>query len=123
MRQRLFAGGRIVLPVLLLTLAGGIAAQEELRRPEEQLAAIYSLRVQLEIEQRTLDDSLQRHSDLARFREEARLRVVERSRDDDAAVDGRERATADDVLEIEQKVERAEQDLETLVREGRVLRT
>jgi hypothetical protein len=122
MRQRLFADSRIVLPVLLLTLAGGVAAQEELRRPEEQLAAIYSLRVQLEIEQRTLDDSMQRHSDLARFREEARLRVVELYKELDAAVEGRERATADDVLELEQKVERAQQDLELLVREGRLLR-
>lgn len=122
MRERLFADSRIILPVLLLTLAGGVAAQEELRRPEEQLAAIYSLRVQLEIEQRTLDDSMQRHSDLARFREEARVRVVELYSELDAAVEGRERATEDDVLELEQKVERAQQDLETLVREGRLLR-
>jgi hypothetical protein len=117
------AGIGIALPLMLLTLAGWASAQEELRRPEEQLAAIYTLRVQLEIEQRTLDDSLQRHSDLARVREEARLRVVALYEDLDAAVDGREPASHDEVVEIEQKVERAEQDLETLVREGRILRT
>ncbi len=122
MRKRSFAGARMVLPVVLLTLAGGVRAQESLRRPEEHLAALYSLRVQLEIEQRTLDESLQRHNDLARLREEARLRVATLYKPLDAVVEGREESTPEDVLELEQKVERAEQGLETLVREGRLLR-
>jgi hypothetical protein len=123
MRQRPNTNGRIALSGILLLFAGGAAAQEELRRPEEQLAAIYSLRVQIEIEQRTLDDSLQRHNDLVRFREEARQRVVVLYEDLDAAVEGREQATTDQIVELEKKVERAEQDLEALVREGRLLRT
>jgi hypothetical protein len=122
MIERSFAGACRALPALLLLLAGGTAAQDDLRRPEEQLAAIYSLRVQLEIEQRMLDDALQRHNDLARSREETRLRVAALSKELDAAVEGRQEASPEQVMELEQKVERAEQDLERLVREGRLLR-
>lgn len=122
MRQRPYRPGRVALSGMLLLLAGAASGQDELRRPEEQLAAIYSLGVQLEIEQRTLDDSMQRHSDLARSREEARQRVVELYEELDAAVEGREQATTEQVVAIEKKVERAEQDLEALVREGRLLR-
>jgi hypothetical protein len=122
MRKRRLACVHVVLPVVLLSLAGGVRAQESLRRPEEQLAAIYALRVHLEIEQRTLDESLQRHIDLARLREEAQHRVATLYTDLDAVVEGREESTPEDVLELEQKVERAEQGLETLVREGRLLR-
>ena len=48
----------IAFAACLLASAAGAAAQD-LKRPEEQLAAIYALRIQLEVEQKLYDDDLQ----------------------------------------------------------------
>ncbi len=75
MRTVRLVGLATVLLAVALVDTGGSRGQN-LRRPEEQLAAIYTLRVQLEIEQRQLDTALQRHSDVARARARARDRVA-----------------------------------------------
>ncbi len=106
----------------LLTIASA-AAQEELRRPEEQLAAIYALRVQLEIEQREIDGALQRHNVLARQRSEARQRVIRLYVELDAMVDGRVQASREEIIDRERDVAGAEEAVVTLVREGRAVRS
>ena len=64
------AGGRANRIAAGMALAGILAASgasaQDLKRPEEQLAAIYALRVQLDIEQRRLDEVLREHGDNAR---------------------------------------------------------
>ncbi len=103
-------------------LAPPRSAAQDLKRPEEQLAAIYALRVQLEIDQRRLDVALQHHGDNARAREEARERVARLYDDLDGMVSGRAKADPALIAAREQDVARAEVDLEQLTREGRAIR-
>lgn len=107
----------------LACLAPAPLAAQDLKRPEEQLAAIYSLKVQLEIEQRRLDDALQRYSVQGRAREEVRARVARIYDDLDAMVEGRAEPDPDLVLAREDEVLKAEQELEALTRLGREIRS
>ena len=114
--------------VLLALLAASLLLQaqhlpgQDLTRPEEQLAAIYSLKVQLEIEQRRLDDALQRYNDQAHAREEARARLARLYDDLDSMVQGR--TDADRVLmqEREEEIMKVEQAVEASTQETRRLR-
>jgi hypothetical protein len=95
---------------------------QDLKRPEEQLAAIYSLKVQLEIEQRRLDDALQRYSDQARAREEARGRLTRLYDELDAMVQGRADADSALMQAREEEIMKVEQTVEALTQETRRLR-
>ncbi len=106
-----------VAGALLLAPAAPGRAQD-LKRPEEQLAAIYSLKVQLEIEQKQLDDALQHHADISRAREEARARVVRIYQDLDAMVEGRQDGDADTIRLREEQILKGEQEVESLTRES-----
>ncbi len=106
---------------ILLGLSPALRAQD-LKRPEEQLAAIYSLKVQLEIEQRRLDDALQRHSDQARAREDARSRLQRLYDDLDGMVEGRAPGDAALILAREQDIQKIEQEVEALTGETRRIR-
>lgn len=106
----------------LTCLASAPAVAQDLKRPEEQLAAIYSLKVQLEIEQRRLDEALQRYSERARAREEARHRVARIYEDLDAMVEGRAEPDPELILVREEEALRAEQEVEALTRIGRQIR-
>ncbi len=110
-----------VLAAAILAPARPYRAQD-LKRPEEQLAAIYSLKVQLEIEQRRLDDALQRYGEQARTREEARGRLARLYDDLDAMVQGR--ADADQALmqSREDEIMKVEQTVEALTQETRRIR-
>jgi hypothetical protein len=115
---------RLIIPtaaILLLAAAGRVASQD-LKRPEEQLAAIYALRVQLEIEQKALDDDLQSHSEVARKREEARARLRTLYEALDAMVEGREDSDPEQIESKELEIARTEQETERLTREARELR-
>jgi len=106
--------------LFLLSHAAGRA--QDLKRPEEQLAAIYSLKVQLEIEQKRLDDALQRQSQRSRTREEARARVVRLYQELEAMVEGRQEGDPDTIQSREEEILKGEQEVEALAREGRQLR-
>jgi hypothetical protein len=113
--------GRLALLAVLAALAPGIGAQD-LKRPEEQLAAIYSLKVQLEIEQRRLDDALQRHTEQARAREEARSRLQRLYGELDAMVEGRAEGDADLIQAREDDIQKAELEVMALSAETRRVR-
>lgn len=100
----------------------GPAAAQDLKRPEEQLAAIYALRIQLEIEQVQLDAALQRYAAVAPAREETRARVRRLSEELDDMVQGRAEASAEEIQNRETEVARAEKDLEAIASEARDLR-
>jgi hypothetical protein len=106
-----------------LAALGAPAAAQDLKRPEEQLAAIYALRVQLEIEQVQLDADLQRYGAVAPGREEARAKVRRLSEELDDMVQGRAEASADEIEGREADVARAEKDLEAIATEARELRS
>jgi hypothetical protein len=113
--------GRAALVIVLLGLAPGLGAQD-MKRPEEQLAAIYSLKVQLEIEQRRLDDALQRHTEQARAREDARVRLQRLYGELDAMVEGRAEGDADLIQAREDDIQKTEQELTALSTETRRVR-
>lgn len=113
--------GSVVLVAVLLGLAPGLGAQD-MKRPEEQLAAIYSLKVQLEIEQRRLDDALQRHTEQARAREEARSRLQRLYGELDAMVEGRAEGDADLIQAREDDIQKTEQEVMALSEETRRVR-
>ena len=112
---------RTTLVTVLLVLAPGLGAQD-MKRPEEQLAAIYSLKVQLEIEQRRLDDALQRHTEQARAREDARSRLQRLYGELDAMVEGRAEGDADLIQAREDDIQKTEQELMALSTETRRVR-
>jgi len=128
--RRPVAGWRPAIPLFLAQLAIAILgstiapadAQQDLKRPEEQLAAIYSLRVQLEIEQRRLDTALQRYDETARAREEARDRTARLYDDLHAMVAGRAEADPALILAREEAILKAEMEVEALARTGRQIR-
>ena len=98
------------------------ALAQDLKRPEEQLAAIYALRIQLEIEQIQLDGDLQRYAAVAPAREEARAKVRRLSEELDDMVQGQAEATPEEIQNREAEVARAEKDLEVIASEARELR-
>jgi len=112
---------RAAVMIILLGLSPGFRAQD-LKRPEEQLAAIYSLKVQLEIEQRRLDEALQRHSEQARARDAARGRLQRLYDDLDAMVEGRAEGEPALILAREQDIQKTEQEVEALSGETRRIR-
>lgn len=112
---------RAAVMIILLGLSPGFRAQD-LKRPEEQLAAIYSLKVQLEIEQRRLDEALQRHSEQARAREDARGRLQRLYDDLDSMVEGRAEGDTALILAREQDIQKTEQEAEALSGETRRIR-
>ena len=117
--------GAIIATVLLATALPRpiqVSRAQDLKRPEEQLAAIYSLKVQLEIEQRRLDDALQRYSELARTREEARGRLTRLYDDLDGMVQGRSDADAALMRDREEEIQKVEQQVEVLTQETRRIR-
>jgi hypothetical protein len=101
---------------------GSLLRAQDLKRPEEQLAAIYVLRVQLEIEQRRLDEALQRYGEVARQREEARARVTRLYTEIDDMVAGRAEGDAAQITAREDQLAKAEQEVEGLARAGRQVR-
>ena len=114
-----------VVPACAILLAASLPAPlpaQDLKRPEEQLAAIYALRVQLEIEQKGLDDNLQRHGEVSRKREEARGRLRRLYEDLDAMVEGRADSEPGQIEEREAEVGKAEQELRALTEEAREIR-
>ena len=117
--------GRTLLAMILasgLAVLAGPARAQDLKRPEEQLAAIYALRIQLEVEQKQFDDDLQRYADVAPAREEARARVRRLSEELDGMVLGKTDSTLEEVEKREMELARAERDLDMLVVEARDLR-
>ena len=111
-----------VLAAGALGSAGSLLPAQDLKRPEEQLAAIYALRVQLEIEQRRLDEALQRYGEVARQRDEARARVGRLYTEIDDMVAGRAEGDAAQIAAREDQLAQAEQDVEGLARTGRRIR-
>src|SRR5437899_10641141 len=105
-----------------LLAAPGAPWAQDLKRPEEQLAAIYALRTQLDIEQRRLDTALQRHTDNVRAREEARDRLTRLYTELDGMVSGRATAAPDAIAAREEDVSKAEAQMEAVIREGRQIR-
>ena len=116
---------RGVAPAVILCaglLGAGAAAGQDLKRPEEQLAAIYALKVQLEVEQQRLDDTLQKYLKTSAAREDVRSRVRHLYDELDGMISGKIEASPDDIEARETDIARAEQELETLTRRGRELR-
>ncbi len=105
-----------------MALALSLLPAQDLKRPAEQLAAIYSLRVQLEVEQWRLDDALSRHAENAGKQENAQARVAQLARDLEAMVDGRVASDPDLIDNREENLEMAERALTSLFHEGRRLR-
>ena len=105
------------LCVALLLVPSGARAQD-LRRPEEQLAAIYALRVQLQIEQISLDGALQHYADIARARASLNSRLVRRYEDLDNMVEGREESDPELVRRAEEGVVEIEHRLLALSQDG-----
>ena len=105
-----------------LGAAGAVAVAQDLKRPEEQLAALYALRIQLEVEQKLLDDDLLAHQRIAEQRETARARVRQLYGELDDIVAGKTQATREELDQREAAVGRAEQELDALTRAARDLR-
>jgi hypothetical protein len=119
-RSRPVAAAALVLVAAAWTAPPDRA--QDLKRPEEQLAAIYALKVQLEIEQKRLDQSLTGYGHLADKRETVRSRVHDLYRDLDDMIEGKTEATADQIEEKEGDIGKAEVELESLTREAHDLR-
>ena len=110
-----------VVALAALTTATAVSAQD-LKRPEEQLAAIYTLRIQLDIEQHHLDSSLQRHARNARAQDAAQARVGQLLLELEAMVDGRIDSDPALIESRETLLEQAEVNLVALFREARQIR-
>ena len=117
---------KALVPVLILLIAAAaaprFASSQDLKRPEEQLAAIYALKVQLEIEQKQLDEAMLKYAQIAEAREDARARVRRLYGDLDDMVQGKQDAKVEDITAREVEVARAEQELEVATRQARDLR-
>jgi hypothetical protein len=110
------------LLVALVAAAGTPAAAQDLKRPEEQLAALYALRVQMEVEQKLLDDALLKYQRIAQQRESARGRLRQLYDELDDMVSGKTPSTPEELDQREVAVGRAEQELEALTLQARDLR-
>jgi hypothetical protein len=106
----------------LVAAAGVPATAQDLKRPEEQLAALYALRVQMEVEQKLLDDDLLKHQRVAQQRESARGRLRQLYDELDDMVSGKTPSTPEELDQREAAVGRAEQELEALTIQARDLR-
>lgn len=111
-----------VISLMVLQAAQRATVAQDLKRPEEQLAAIYALKVQLEIEQKQLDEAVLQYGQVAEAREDARSRVRRLYGDLDDMVQGKQDAKAEDVAARELEVARAELELEVTTRRARDLR-
>jgi len=115
--------GFVAAGLAIATLIGTMpAGAQDLKRPEEQLAAIYALKVQLDIEQKRLDAALRQHAENARTRDEARVLAGRLYDELDDMIAGRTEATEEALGTKEREVSRAEIELEDLSREGRRIR-
>jgi hypothetical protein len=112
----------VLIVLIALAAAQSSAAAQDLKRPEEQLAAIYALKVQLEIEQKQLDDALLQYGQLAEAREDARARVRRLYGELDDMVQGKQDAKLEEITAREVEVARAEQEVEVTTRQARDLR-
>ncbi|HYV17819.1 MAG TPA: hypothetical protein VFC25_02175 [Verrucomicrobiae bacterium] len=115
------ASRMVAAAALLLAGGAGLLAQD-LKRPEEQLAALYALRIQLEVEQKILDDDLLEYQRTADKREAARARVRQLYDELDGMVSGRTQGTREEMDKREADLGRAEQELDALTRAARDLR-
>lgn len=106
---------------LIAAAATGAAAQD-LKRPEEQLAALYALRVQLEVEQKRLDDDLLKHQRTAEQREASRGRLRQLYDELDDMVAGTIQSTPEEIDQREAAIGRAEHELGALTLSARDLR-
>lgn len=113
---------RVLIFLFAVAAAPRFAASQDLKRPEEQLAAIYALKVQLEIEQKQLDDALLQYGQLAEAREDARARVRRLYGELDDMVQGKQDAKLEEITAREVEVARAEQEVEVTTRQARDLR-
>jgi hypothetical protein len=117
---------KVLVSVLFVLVAVAAAphfdAAQDLKRPEEQLAAIYALKVQLEIEQKQLDEAMLQYGQLAEAREDARARVRRLYGDLDDMVQGKQDAKTEEITAREMEVARAEVELEVTTRQARDLR-
>ena len=118
----LAAGWALAAALLGWAIGAPSAGAQDLKRPEEQLAAIYSLRVQLEIEQRRLDDALQDYGQRADARVAADLRLSRLNAEIDDMVAGRTPADADAIEAKEEDIRRAQQESDALAQITRALR-
>jgi hypothetical protein len=109
-------------------LAIGLAAPsvvhaQDLKRPEEQLAAIYALKAQLDVEQRRLDLALQHHDENTRSRTVAIERLGQLYEQLDGMVSGRVKSDSEQIRVQEGEVSKAEVVVEALTRDGRQIRS
>ena len=118
-------GAVVAVAVGLLAAASSAVPDraQDLKRPEEQLAAIYALKVQLEIEQRRLDQALTDYGRIADKRETTRARVRDLYRDLDDMIEGKSESTVDQIEQKEADIGKAEIELEGLTRDARDLRS
>ncbi len=121
--MRLRRAGELMAVLAGVALLAPPAPAQDLRRPEEQLAAIYSLSVQLEIEQRRLDDALQRYHDHGQARDDRRARLSRAYEEIDAMVEGRVESDAAQIAAREQDIVQLEEEASVQAREGREIRT
>ena len=112
----------MVALVAVLLFAGVAVPAQDLKRPEEQLAALYALRIQLEVEQKILDDDLLAYQRTSDQREAARARVRQLYEELDDIVAGKTQATNEELAQREAAVGRAEPELDALTRAARDLR-
>ncbi|HET8945373.1 MAG TPA: hypothetical protein VFQ07_00175 [Candidatus Polarisedimenticolia bacterium] len=113
---------RLVAVTAALLVGGTGVLAQDLKRPEEQLAALYALRIQLEVEQKILDDDLLAYQRTADQREAARARVRQLYDELDDIVAGKTQATSEELDQREAALGRAEQELDALTRAARDLR-
>ncbi len=103
--------------------APSVARAQDIKRPEEQLAAIYALKVQLDVEQRRLDLALQHHDENTRSRTAALERLGQLYDQLDGMVSGRVKSEAEQIRAQEGEVAKAEVVVEALTRDGRQIRS
>jgi hypothetical protein len=122
MKARARLGAAVALVLLAAESAAAPGRAQDLKRPEEQLAAIYALRVQLEIEQKQLDKALTEYGRIADKRETTRARVRDLYRELDDMIEGKSEGTSDQMEQKEADIGKAEFELESLTRGARDLR-
>jgi hypothetical protein len=108
---------------LVFLAAPVLARAQDIKRPEEQLAAIYALKVQLDVEQHRLDLALQHHDENLHSRSAALDRLGQLYNQLDGMVSGRVKSDADQIRAQEGEVSKAEILLEALTRDGRQIRS
>lgn len=120
--RRIPVAGLVALVVAGIGIGHRPGAAQDLKRPEEQLAAIYSLKVQLDIEQRRLDEALQRYGEHVRSRQQARERLERLYGDLDAMVSGQAESEPGRIRQREEEILKAEQEMEGIAHTGHTIR-